>query len=166
MASTFWGHLRDMQNGVDFDRWGYSARLDHPGVSLGRFKLSTSMEFSDLYYEDGNNYRLLDGLVRLRYVDPPRWGASLTYRRIHDWGATPFTFDIPRTTEEIGLREQTRFSRRWGGGFDWAWDLVEDEFERQQCHLTYIFDSFQVSLGWDFADDTARAEVALPGSLK
>ena len=165
-ASTFWGHMRDMQSGPDLDRWGYRAGLVHRDILLGEFSLGTQVVFEDLFYEDGNNYSTLDGQVRLRYVDPPKWGATITYHRIYDWGLTPFRFDFPQAREELGLRQQSRFSRRWGGGLDWAWDFNEDEFDRQECHLTYIFDSFQVSVGWDFTDDEIIAEVALPGSLK
>jgi hypothetical protein len=165
-ASTFWGHLRDMQSGPDLDRWGYGASLVQKDIPLDGFSLGTRVDFEDIYYRDGNNYSTLDGRVHLRYVDPPRWGATLTYSRIYDWGLTPFRFDLPRAREELGLRQQTRFSERWGAGFDWAWDFNDDEFERQECHLTYIFDSFQVSVGWDFTDDEVMAEVALPGSLK
>ncbi len=165
-ASAFWGHLRDMRDGPDLDRWGWRARLDHGGIPVGDFKLSGSLEYSDLNYELGSNYRILDGRVRLRYVDPPHWGASLTYRRVRDWGLTPFLFDKPQVVEELGLREQSRFSRRWGAGFNWAWDFASDEFERQECHLTYILDSFQVSLGWDFANESIKVYFALPGDLK
>jgi len=165
-ARTFWGHLRDMGTGLDLDRWGYSATADHPGIPLGEFRLTGVVDFTDLFYEGGHRYRILDGTVRLRYADAPRWGASMSYRRINDWGLAPFRFDTPQIREEIGLREQTRFSRRWGAGIDWSWNLEEDEFERQELHVTYIFDSFQVSLGWDFADETVRATMGLPGSLR
>ena len=133
---------------------------------MGEFNLNGVLLFDDSFYDNGDNYRTLEGRCRLRYVDAPRWGASLTYRKILVWGDTPFRFDEPQVREEIGLRELTRFSRRWGAGFDWAWDLWDDEFERQECFVTYIFDSFQVSFGWDFANGTARAELALPGSLR
>jgi len=165
-ASAFYGHIRDMRSGLDLDRWGYSAILDHSPVEIGIFKLTGNVEFEDLFYEGGHNYRTIEGRFRLRYVDPPHWGTSLTYTKVYDWGVPPFTFDQPQTRDELGLREQTRFSRRWGAGFDWAWDFEDDEFERQIFHVTYIFDSFQMSVGWDFANEQARMEVALPGDLK
>ena len=165
-GSLFWGHLRDMTIGTDLDRWGFSARLDRTPIPFGEFKLSGNLEFIDYFYQGGDNYRLLEGGVRLRYVDPPRWGATLSYRNIWKWGETPFRFDVPQVTEEIGLREQTRLSDRCGAGFDWAWDFCEDDFERQECHLTYIFDSFQVSMGWDFENETVRVRFDLPGSLR
>jgi len=155
-----------MGYGLDLDRWGYRTVLDHRGLPLGDLRLSGRLDFKDLYYQGGGSYSVLDGRVRLRYVDPPHWGASLTYRRIVEWGLPEFRFDVPQVIEEIGLREQTRLCRRWGAGFDWAWDLARDEYERQECHLTYIFDSFQVSLGWDFAGETAKVQFALPGSLR
>ncbi len=165
-VASFWGHMRDMRDGPDADRWGYRASIDHTGIPLGIFNLSGQIDLDDYYYEDGENYTVLDGLVRLRYVDPPGWGVSLSYQRVYEWGDTPFSFDVPQVIEELGVREQSRFSRRWGAGFDWAWDFAADEFERQECHVTYILDSFQVSCGWDFADETVRIRFDLPGSLK
>ncbi len=105
------------------------------------------------------------GKAQLRYVSPPNWGASLAYYRSLEWGQTPFPFDEPDYVEEIELTEQSRFSRRWGGGFNWAWDLDNDKFARQECHITYIFDSFQVSLGWDFYRNGVRVGLELPGYL-
>lgn len=164
--SASYGHIRDMTNsGPDLDRFGWNARLEHRGIPVGDFTLRGFLDLNDFYYDNDENYQSLEGGVSLRYVDPPSWGSTLYYRTIYEWGTTPFAFDIPKTVEEVGLREQSRFSRRWGGGFDWSWNLDEDDFQRQECHLTYIFDSFQVSTGWDFADNAVRVYFALPGDL-
>jgi hypothetical protein len=165
-AEAFWGHLRDMRDGPDLDRWGYRASIDHTGIPIGPFTLKGMVEVVDYYYQGGSNYTVLDGVAHLRYVDPPHWGISFIYEKTHDWGESPFVFDVPQVIEELGVREQSRFSRRWGAGFDWAWDFADDEFERQECHLTYILDSFQVSCGWDFANETVRIRLDLPGSLR
>ena len=165
-GTTFWGHMRDMQSGLDLDRWGWQGILDHKGVDIGDLKLIGQVELNDFYYGQGDGYRTMEGRLRLRYVDPPHWGTSLTYRRVYEWGLPAFSFDVPQYVEEIGLREQSRFSRRWGAGFNWAWDFGQDEFRTQDCHLTYILDSFQVSLGWDFAGGTIRLQMGLPGSLQ
>ena len=162
----FWGHLRDMTVGTDLDRYGFRTLLDHRGVWVGEFRLTGGIEFSNIIYENGDNYRLLDGRLRLRYQHLPDWGASLTWQRALDWGTTPFRFELPQERHQLGLREQTRLSRRWGAGFDYLWDFEIDDFERQEWHLTYIFDSFQVSFGWDFEDHTARVQMDLPGSLR
>ena len=165
-ATVFGGHLRDLTHSVDLNRAGYQAVLDYPGVESGNFRLSGQLKFEDFYYEGGDNYRVLEGVVRLRYAAPPTWGATLSYNRTSDWGQTPFVFDVPRLIEGLSLSEQTRFSRRWGGGFDWEWDFSDDDFERQEIHATYIFDSFQMSVGWDFVGGDVQVRFALPGSLK
>ena len=163
---SFWGHMRDMTLGTDLDRWGYGAGLMYTGIEYNDFTLTGAVNYLDRFYEGGQNYSTLESQVRLRYVDYPRWGAAVTYRHITDWGSTPFRFDIPRYMEEIGFREQTRLSDRWGAGFDLRYDLKEDELAHHEYHLTYILDSFQVSLGWDFADSTVTLSFGLPGSLR
>jgi len=165
-AATFWGHLRDMNDGPDLDRWGWRAGLNHGGIAVGEFRLNGNVEFHDYYYDGGDNYQVFDGTVNLRYVDPPHWGTTLYYQRVYDWGETPFVFDEPQVMEQLGVREQSRFSRRWGAGFDWAWDFSDDDFERQECHLTYILDSLQISAGWDFYDESVQVRFNLPGSLR
>lgn len=160
------GHVRDLTDDVASSRWGYHAILTHPGIPIGGVTLSGGLEFNDLYYGNGDNFRVLEGTARLRYVEPPHWGATLSYRRISEWGLTPFRFDVPQFREELGLREQTRLGRRWGVGFDLAYDFSRDEFRNHEYHLTYIFDSFQITLGWDFAGNTADLQFALPGSLR
>ncbi len=164
--SGFWGHLRDMTTGTDLDRWGYSAIIEHSGIRFDDFSLTGSLAYLDKFYERGHNYATLESGLRLRYMDSPNWGVTLTYSYLSDWGRTPFRFDIPGVREVIGLRQQTRISRRWGAGIDWAWDLIKDDFEHQEYHMTYILDSFQVSLGWDTRDKTASIFFGLPGSLK
>jgi len=164
--SASYGHIRDMTNGPDFNRFGWNARLEHRGVPVGIFTLKWDLDYHDFYYDNDENYQSLEGEVSLRYVDQPNWGTTLYYRTLYQWGSTPFAFDIPKTVEQVGVREQTRFSRHWGGGFDWSWDIEDEDFERQECHLTYIFDSFQVSVGWDFVDDAAQVYFALPGDLR
>ena len=163
---SFWGHIRDMTWGTNLDRWGYGAALNYSGVEYNNFTLTGFLDFNDKFYENGLNYSTLEGQVRLRYVDQPHWGASLSYRRISDWGNTPFRFDIPEYMEQVGLRQQTRFSRRWGAGFNLEWDLRLDELARNEYNVTYILDSFQMSLGWDFEDSTVSVFFDLPGSLR
>jgi hypothetical protein len=165
-GEAFWGHLRDMTLGPDLDRWGFRTTLEHNGVWLGDFHLSGGLRFSDIFYEGGDDYRILEGRARLRYAQYPDWSASIVYRNSRVWGETPFRFDVPQYGEEVGLREQTRISSRWGAGFDYLWDFDEDDFGRQEWHLTYIFDSFQVSTGWDFENDMLRVRFDLPGSLR
>jgi hypothetical protein len=163
---AFAGHLRDIGYDVETTRLGYEAALLYSIAFSDNAHLSSRVDWTDLYYGTSDNYQVLGGTVGFRYAEPPHWGATLSYTRTMDWGVTPFRFDTPKIREEIGLREQTRLDRRWGAGFDFAWDLDRDEFRNQELHATYIFDSFQVSVGWDLADQGLKIEFALPGSLK
>jgi hypothetical protein len=164
-ASVFYGYMRDMTLGMAGDRYGYTGVLD------GRTRLSENvtargeLTYVDRYYSDSSNFATLEGDFSIRYVESPQWGATLSYRKVYRWGQPGFRYDEPRVLDEIGLEQQTRFSDRWGGGIDWSWNFAEDDFERQQCHLTYIFDSFQVSLGWDFFNESVTVNFGLPGSL-
>lgn len=164
--SGFAGRMKDLEYNYALNRYGWVAALDGSSRISENLTLSGKVNFKGYLYEGGHEYSVLDGSFTLRYVEPPHWGASLIYRKSYNWGLTPFRFDVPDVGEELRLREQTRLSKDWGAGFDWAWDFEKEEFSRSEINLTYIFDSFQVSMGWDFSGNKIALKFALPGSLK
>ncbi|MFH1677037.1 MAG: hypothetical protein ABIC40_08420 [bacterium] len=165
-GGVFWGHLIDNKNDIVTDRWGWHGSIGHPGYEIDNFSIFGGINFRDNYYRNGDFYRRLGWRAGVGHINPSHWSSTLTYQRNYQWGKTPLRYEIPLSASMITLEENHRFADRWGGGFELGWDFTEDHFERKIWHLTYILDSFQVSLGWDFENKTITMGFDLPGSLR
>ena len=90
---------------------------------------------------------------------------ATTYHHREENGSSPFFHDVEEILDEINFRSRFRLTDNWGTGFDGRFDIDKDHFRDLEFLLTRSYNSFQMSIVWDFADGTAGVEFGLPGAL-
>ena len=162
-----WGQLEEPGRDAKSKRLGLHAGLARKPIQLGNSKATLQLEgdWREQFYENNEKYSVLSGSIGIKQVEKGEYSLALTYYHREVKGQSPFLHDVDDIQDELKLRSRKSFSRSWSGGFDTRYDLNKMHFRELQLITTRIYDSFQVSFKWDFADSNFGVEFGFPGVL-
>jgi hypothetical protein len=168
LSSGFdWGNIEEPKREVKETRFDFHAKLTRKPIELWNpdTTLNIEGEWKKQFYSNGDDYEVFTRSIGIKHMEKECYSAALTYYHRDDMGQSPFLHDKEQILDELKWRFRSHMSRSWGGGLDARYDFEKSHFRDLEVVMTRIYDSFQVSIKWDFADKTMKAEFGYPGML-
>jgi hypothetical protein len=166
-GGVMYGYLEEPQRKVDSSRLGFNVGVKYDPIPLGSpdTTLLLSAGWRANYYAGNDDYQVFTRSIGINHISKGKYSIGATYYQRDDKGYSPFVHDREDMLDEVEFRTRIRLADKWSTGFSGRYDIEKQDYLDLQFYVTRLFNSFQVSLGWDFADDNARIEFGLPGSL-
>ena len=162
-----WGRIEEPKREVEESRFGVHASLTRKPIRLGNPNNTLNIEgdWQKQFYSNGDEYEVFTRSIGVRHIEKEHFSIAVTYYHRDDKGTSPFLHDKEEILDELKWRFRTHISKSWGGGLDARYDFEKSHFRDLELIATRIYDSFQMSIKWDFADKALKAEFGYPGML-
>lgn len=160
-----YGIIEEPSRNADSDRLGFNFSVRRKPIPLGsqNCNLEFDMEYKKSFYSDDMRYEVFTRGIGIKHTEKNKFSLGVKYYMRDDKGESPFLHDREKILDELNLRSRWSLSENYGIGIDGRYDLDKDHFRDLEFLVTKIFNSFQMSVGWDFSDSQAEIEFGLPG---
>ncbi|MFH1514090.1 MAG: hypothetical protein ABIG42_01380, partial [bacterium] len=162
-----YGFIEEPARQVDRNRFGTHLEFYREPIPLGNpdTTLKIGAEWRRLYYAGDDQYEVFTRSVELKHIEQGVFSFSTGFIHRDDKGASPFLHDVEELLDEFNFRTRVKLARKWGIGLDGRYDIDQDNFKNLEMYVSHNFNSFQVSVIWDFADSSFGIDFGLPGAL-
>lgn len=162
-----YGFIEEPARQVDRNRFGTHLELFRQPIPLGNpdTVLNIGAKWRRSYYAGDDQYEVFTRSIEFKHLERGVFSFSTGFIHRDDKGESPFLHDVEELLDEYNFRTRIKLARKWGIGLDGRYDIDEDNFRNLEMYLSHNFNSFQVSLIWDFADSSIGIDFGLPGAL-
>lgn len=166
-GGVMYGYLEEQQRRVDSSRLGFHLGVKYDPIPLGNpdTTLLLGGGWRGNYYAGNEDYQVFSGSIGVNHIDKGKYSIGATYYKREEIGYSPFVHDREDVLDEAEFRSRIRLADEWSTGVNVRYDIENEKYRDAQLYIIRLFNSFQVSLGWDFADNNAKLEFGIPGSL-